>query len=108
MSSISKPIPILNLKEQYEQFAPELENAVLKVLRSGNYILGDNGSRLEAEVARLCGCKHGIGVANGTDALSLALWSLDIGAGDEVITTPFTFAATVETIALRGARPVFV
>ncbi len=108
MSSTPNQIPILNLKEQYEQFAPELENAVLKVLRSGNYILGDNGSRLEAEVARLCGCKHGIGVANGTDALSLALWSLDIGAGDEVITTPFTFAATVETIALRGARPVFV
>jgi dTDP-4-amino-4,6-dideoxygalactose transaminase len=108
MSLLSSSIPILNLKEQYEQIAPELENAVLKVLRSGNYILGENGARLEAEVASLCGCKHGIGVANGTDALSLALWSLDIKAGDEVITTPFTFAATVESIAMRGAKPVFV
>lgn len=108
MSSLPNPIPILNLKEQYEQIGPELEKAVLQVLRSGKYILGDHGARLEAEIAKLCGCKHGIGVANGTDALSLALWSLDIGAGDEVITTPFTFAATVETIAMRGAVPVFV
>ncbi len=105
---MSKQIPILNLKEQYQQLGNELEDAVVKVLRSGSYILGENGAQLEKEVAQLSGCKHGIGVANGTDALSLALWSLDIGEGDEVITTPFTFAATVETIATRGAKPVFV
>jgi dTDP-4-amino-4,6-dideoxygalactose transaminase len=105
---MSEQIPILNLQEQYEQIKPELEEAVLNVLRSGRYILGENGSRLENEIASLCGCRHGIGVANGTDALNLALWALDIEAGDEVITTPFTFAATIEAIALRGAKPVFV
>jgi dTDP-4-amino-4,6-dideoxygalactose transaminase len=101
-------IPVLNLQEQYQKLAPELESAVLDVLRSGNYILGRNGERLEAEIANVSGAKHGIGVANGTDALHLALWCLDIGEGDEVITTPFTFAATASTITLRGAKPVFV
>ncbi|HEY9715707.1 MAG TPA: DegT/DnrJ/EryC1/StrS family aminotransferase, partial [Chroococcales cyanobacterium] len=86
----------------------DLERRVLAVLRSGNYILGENGTTLEKELAELCGAKHGIGVANGTDALILALWALDIGPGDEVITAPFTFAATVEAITLRGATPVFV
>lgn len=101
-------IPLLNLKEQYKSIGNEIEQAVLDVLRSGSYILGQNGARLEQEVASLSGCKYGIGVANGTDALILALWALDIGRGDEVITTPFTFAATVEAITLRGATPVFV
>jgi dTDP-4-amino-4,6-dideoxygalactose transaminase len=101
-------IPILNLQEQYEQLAPELEQAVIAVLRSGRYILGEHGVRLEAEIAALSGCKHGIGVANCTDALNLALWSLNISPDDEVITTPFTFAATVEAVLLRGAKPVFV
>jgi len=101
-------IPVLNLQEQYQKLAPDLESAVLDVLRSGNYILGHKGERLEAEIASICGAKHGIGVANGTDALHLALWCLDIGEGDEVITTPFTFAATASTITLRGAKPVFV
>ncbi|HEY9679381.1 MAG TPA: DegT/DnrJ/EryC1/StrS family aminotransferase [Drouetiella sp.] len=101
-------IPLLNLKEQYKQIGTEIEQAVLDVLRSGSYILGQNGAKLEQEVAAISGCKYGIGVANGTDALVLALWALDIGPGDEVITSPFTFAATVEAITLRGATPVFV
>ncbi|PWU03670.1 MAG: hypothetical protein C5B53_00165 [Candidatus Melainabacteria bacterium] len=105
---MSEQIPVLNLKEQYQQFQSQLEEAVLNVLRSGRYILGDNGVRLEGQIAALSGCRHGIGVANGTDALNLALWALDIEAGDEVITTPFTFAATVEAIAFRRAKPVFV
>lgn len=105
---MSQQIPILNLQEQYQKLAPELEAAVLSVLRSGHYILGELGVKLGEEIAFLCGCRHGIGVANGTDALHLALWCLDIGPGDEVITTPFTFAATVEAIAMRGAKPVFV
>ena len=101
-------IPLLNLKEQYRLIGNEIEQAVLDVLRSGSYILGQNGAKLEQEIAAICGCKYGIGVANGTDALVLALWALNIGPGDEVITSPFTFAATVEAITLRGATPVFV
>jgi dTDP-4-amino-4,6-dideoxygalactose transaminase len=105
---MTQRVPILNLRAQYNQVGPAIETAVLEVLRSGNYILGEHVAELEKEVAQVCGAKHGIGVANGTDALILALWCLDIGPGDEVITTPFTFAATVEAIALRGAKPVFV
>ncbi|HEY9784031.1 MAG TPA: DegT/DnrJ/EryC1/StrS family aminotransferase [Candidatus Obscuribacterales bacterium] len=105
---MSQHIPIFSLTEQYPQIQEDVERAVISVLRSGNYILGEHGKKLESEIARLCGCSHGIGVANGTDALHLALWALDIGPGDEVLTTPFTFAATVEAIAMVGARPVFV
>jgi len=101
-------ISALNLHEQYQKIGPEIESAVIGVLRSGNYILSEQVKRLESEVAAISGCKHGIGVANGTDALHLALWCLDVEPGDEVITTPFTFAATVAAIALRGANPVFV
>jgi dTDP-4-amino-4,6-dideoxygalactose transaminase len=104
----SHRVPILNLRAQYNQVGTAVENAVLEVLRSGNYILGEHVAELEKEVAATCGAKYGIGVANGTDALILALWCLDLGPGDEVITTPFTFAATVEAIVLRGAKPVFV
>ncbi len=101
-------VPVLNLQEQFSGLAPELEQAIMSVLRSGNYILGEKGLELEKEIAKLCGCQYGIGVANGTDALELALWALDIGPGDEVITPSFTFAATAEAIAMRGAKPVFV
>lgn len=101
-------IPILDLPRQYKQVGAELERRVLDVLRSGHYILGKNVVELEEVVSRLSGCRYGVGVANGTDALVLALWVLDVGPGDEVITTPFTFAATVEAIALRGAKAVFV
>ena len=101
-------VPLLSLQEQYHFVSADLEQAVLSVLRSGNYILGQQGARLESEIARTCGTKYGIGVANGTDALCLALWALNIGPDDEVITPPFTFAATVEAIVLRGAKPVFV
>jgi dTDP-4-amino-4,6-dideoxygalactose transaminase len=104
---MSQKIPLLNLQEQHRQIGSELEQAVLSVLRSGSYILGQYGAKLETEIAALCGCKYGIGVANGTDALHLALWALDVGAGDEVITSPFTFAATVEAIMMRNAVPVF-
>lgn len=105
---MSNNIPIFSAKEQYPQIAADLEAAVLEVLRSGNYIMGQKNKTFEQQIAKVCGAKHGIGVANGTDALILALWALDIGPGDEVITTPFTFAATVEAIAMRGAKPMFV
>lgn len=106
MSNIS--VPILNLKAQYSSIQDEVEANVLEVLRSGNYVLGKYVRKLEEEVAAICDCKHGIGVANGTDALHIALWALGIEEGDEVITTPFTFAATAEAIAYRRAKPVFV
>jgi dTDP-4-amino-4,6-dideoxygalactose transaminase len=104
----SQPVPLLDLKAQYEVVGAEIEDLVLAVLRSGNYILGQVGKQLEESVAAICGTKYGIGVANGTDALVLALWAANVGPGDEVITPSFTFAATAEAIALRGARPVFV
>lgn len=101
-------VPILNLKAQYNSIADEVESKVLEVLRSGNYVLGKYVQKLEEEVAAICDTKYGIGVANGTDALHIALWALGIDEGDEVITTPFTFAATAEAIAYRRAKPVFV
>lgn len=105
---MNSSVPILNLKAQYETIQTEMEETILGVLRSGNYILGKYVSTLEEKIAEISGAKYGIGVANGTDALLLALWAINVGPGDEVITTPFTFAATVEAIALRGAKPVFV
>lgn len=104
----TNPIQILDLKEQYKQIGPELENTIIEILRSGHYILGKYGAQLEKDLAAFCGTKHAIGVANGTDALELALWAAGVGPGDEVITPPFTFAATAEAIAFRGAKPVFV
>lgn len=101
-------VPILNLQAQYQTIANELENNVLDVLRSGRYVLGKYVRKFEEEIAAICDTKYGIGVANGTDALHLALWALGIKEGDEVITTPFTFAATAEAIAFRNAKPVFV
>jgi dTDP-4-amino-4,6-dideoxygalactose transaminase len=101
-------IPLLNLQEQYQAIGADIEAAVLDVLRSCHFILGKYGSELEQKVAELSGCKYGIGVANGTDALVLSVWALDLEKDDEVITTPFTFAATVEAILIRGAKPVFV
>ncbi len=108
LSMTTDRIPILDLQKQYQQVGTELEQRIIKVLRSGHYILGDNVRELERSVAALCGCRQAVGCANGTDALILALWALDIGPGDEVVTTPFTFAATAEAIAHRGARAVFV
>ncbi len=107
-SANSNNVPILDLQAQYEQIGPQLEEKVLSVLRSGHYILGKLGQTLEEELAALSGVKRGVGVANGTDALVLALWAADIGPEDEVITPSFTFAATAEAIALRGAKPIFV
>ncbi len=101
-------IPILDLQRQYQNIREEMDAAVLGVLESGHFVLGPNVKALEQEVARYCGCEYGIGVASGTDALRLAMDALEIGPGDEVITTPFTFIATGNTISRAGARPVFV
>lgn len=101
-------IPILDLKSQYDSLRDEIAIELQKVLESGNFVLGPDVRALEQEVASYCGCAYGVGVASGTDALRLALAALDIGPGDEVITTPFTFVATANTISHAGATPVFV
>jgi len=100
-------IPILDSKRQYAAIGSEIEKAVCEVLRSGSYILGPNVKALEAELAKYIGCNYTVGLNSGTDALHLALRALDIGAGDEVITTAFTFVATTESIEIVGATPVF-
>lgn len=100
-------IPMVDLKEELKLYREPVLKALTEVLDSGEYILGKQGAELEKQVADYVGASYGIGVANGTDALYLALKALDIGPGDEVITTPFTFIATAEAIALVGATPVF-
>ena len=100
-------IPLLDLKAQYLSIKEEIDNAVMGVLDSCRFILGPEVKALEDDIAAYCGTKHAIAVANGTDALVLALQASKIGPGDEVITTPFTFFASAETIANVGATPVF-
>ncbi len=101
-------IPLLDLKAQYLTIKAEIDQAVLGVLDSGIFILGPEMKALEKEIAAFCGTKEAVAVGNGTDALILTLKALGIGPGDEVITTPFTFFASAETVALVGATPVFV
>ncbi len=97
----------LDLKTQYESIKKEINNAIFKVLDKGVYIGGEEVENFEKEIADFCGVKCALGLNSGTDALFLALKALNIGAGDEVITTPFTFIATAEVISACGATPVF-
>ena len=101
-------IEFTNLKLQYQSIKEEINTAILKVLRSGEFILGRELEKFEKELADYCGTKYAIGVASGTDALIIALTALGIGKGDAVITTPFTFIATAEAIIRVGAKPIFV
>ena len=101
-------IPLVDLKRQYLTIRDEIDLVIKKVIESGYFILGNEVSSLEREVAEYIGVKHAIGVASGTDALHLALLACGIGEGDEVITTPFTFIATAEAISYCGAKPIFV
>lgn len=101
-------IPLLDLKAQYLTIKSEIDTAVLNVLDSAKFILGPEMKAFEAEMAAYCGVKEAVAVGNGTDALVLTLKALGVGPGDEVITTPFTFFASAETVALVGATPVFV
>jgi dTDP-4-amino-4,6-dideoxygalactose transaminase len=102
------PVPLLDLKAQHQTIRDEMVKAVIDVVDSQLFILGDKVKELECEVAGLSHTKFAIGCANGTDAILLAMRALDIGRGDEVVTTPFTFFATAGTIHNVGATPVFV
>lgn len=101
-------VPLADLRAQYLALKEQIDTAMMAVSESGNYIDGENVLRLEERIAEVCGARYGIGVASGTDALVLSLVACGIGPGDEVITTPFTFGATTEAIALVGARAVYV
>lgn len=101
-------IPYVNIVAPYASLREELLEAVDRVFRHGQFILGEEVAEFEKEFAALCGARHAVGVNSGTDALILALRALGIGSGDEVITVPNSFVATASAIVLAGARPVFV
>lgn len=106
--STHAPVPMVDLKAQYARIREEVDRAVLDVLASSQYIKGEECSRFEQEFAAWCGAAQAVGVANGTDALTVALRAYGVGPGDEVVTVANTFIATGEAILLNGARPVFV
>lgn len=101
-------VPLLDLQAQYLSLRDDLQRAVERVMSSQRFVLGDEVRGLENSIADYCETKHAIGCASGSDALLLALMALDVKAGDQVITTPFSFFATAACITRLGARPVFV
>ena len=100
-------IPMLDLKAHHDPIKAEIMASIQKVIDRNGFIMGPEVSELEATIAKYCGAKHAVGVTSGTDALLVALMALDIKAGDEVITTPYSFFATAGVIARMGAIPVF-
>src|SRR5205823_2739690 len=101
-------VPFVDLKAQYRSIKPEVRDAIDRVLESQHFVLGPEVRSFEQEFAAYCGTDHAVGVNTGTSALHLALLAAGIGPGDEVITVPFTFVATVAAIRYCGATPVFV
>lgn len=108
LNTISPHMEFTDLKTQYQKLRPDIDARIQKVLEHGQYILGPEVHELEERLAAYTGAKYCITVANGTDALQIAQMALGIGPGDEVITPGFTYIATAETVALLGARPVYV
>src|SRR5437762_11843292 len=102
----SKTFPFLDLKSEYADIREEVMSAIQRVMESQHFILGPEVEKFEREIARRVGAQFGIACASGSDALLLSLMALGIGPGDEVITTPFTFVATLGAIARLGAQPV--
>jgi dTDP-4-amino-4,6-dideoxygalactose transaminase len=107
-SGTSVKVPFLDLKAQYHSIKPEIDAAISKILESSQFVLGEEVAAFEREFAAYCGAAQGIAVNSGTSALHLAFLAAGIGPGDEVITIPHTFVATVAAIRYTGARPVFV
>jgi len=107
-ASANRTLPFIDLGKQQSRIRPPLEKHIHAVLHHGRYILGPEVGALEERLADYVGVQHAIGVSSGTDALLIAMMALGVGHGDEVITTPFSFIATAETIVLLGAKPVFV
>ena len=102
------PIQMVDVVGQYKKIKKEIDETAIRVIESGQYILGKEVSAFEHEIAQYLHVDHAVGCASGTDALMVSMMALGIGPGDEVVTTPFTFAATVETIVLLGAKPIYV
>jgi len=105
---IEKQIPLLDLKAQHKTIREQVLAELVRVVDSQKFILGEDVKKFEAEIAAYCGTKFAVGCASGSDALILALMALEIGPGDEVLTTPYTFFATAGAISRVGAAPVFV
>ena len=105
---MKESIKIFDLTKQFKNLSREIERDVVNILKSGQYILGKNVHKLENAFAKFLNVKYAIACNSGTDALVLALRASKIGKNDEVITTPFTYFATAEAIALVGAKPIFV
>ena len=101
-------LPFIDLQTQFKRIQFELEERVIKALRSGQYILGPEVTELENRLAEFAKVKHAVTCSSGTDALLIALMAKGVGPGDAIFTTPFTYFATAEVIAILGATPVFV
>src|SRR5688572_19400628 len=107
-ANTAPPIPMVDLKAQYARIKGEIDEAMARVVESTAFIKGEDCAAFEKEFAAYCGATHACGVANGTDALTIALKAYGVGPGDEVVTVANTFVATGEAVFLNGARPVWV